>query len=214
MTLTTPTAATTLCGEPSLKTFLDKPVSALSFRGQGDFCLSFFAVAYEHGWIEFPEAATVLEIGCAEGDWMTPMKAIRPDLDLLGIDVRECQRPGAVLKGDVLTWSFLDRSFDAIVSISAIEHIGLGGYGDPEDPDGDIKTLQKAHAWLKPGGWMYLDVPYQEHGPMVVESNWRRYSDDAIDDRLAQGLFTIEKRAKCIVEHPDSPYMALLLRKV
>lgn len=200
-----------------MKTFLDKEMSALAFRGQGDFCLSFFAVAYEAGWFTFPPKAKILEIGCAEGDWQTPMLTVRPDVQITGIDWRAVDRPGVVLRGDVMTHE-LPEGFDAIVSISAIEHIGLGGYEDtPLDDEGDIKTMQRAHTCLAPGGWMYLDVPYQAHGPMVTLGGscpYRRYNDDAIRERLCQGLFTIEKRAQCIVEHPDSPYMALLLRKV
>ena len=186
----------------------------MAFQPGGDLCLSFFAVAYEKGWIEFPPHATVLEIGCAEADWMTPMSQLRPDLGIVGIDWRQCERVGTVARGDVLTWES-PCLYDAVVSISAIEHIGLGGYDDaPLDDDGDVKTMQRVHRWLKPGGWCYLDVPFQEHGPMVVESNWRRYGWADIVTRLCQGLFAIEKSSKCVASHPDSPYMALLLRKV
>ena len=67
-----------------------------------DSCLSIWADCYESGLISFPPNARVLEIGCAEADWMTPMLALRPDLDIVGIDWRGCKRPGQVIKGDVL----------------------------------------------------------------------------------------------------------------
>jgi hypothetical protein len=48
---------------------------------------------------------------------------------------------------------------DAILSISTIEHDGLGRYGDPLDPDGDLRAMREVRGCLKPGGLMYLSVP-------------------------------------------------------
>jgi hypothetical protein len=73
--------------------------------------------------------------------------------------------------------------------------------------------MANAYRWTKPGGWAYLDVPYADHGPMTVQHGYRRYDDHAIEQRLLQG-FHAGKAAKAVCEHPDSPYMALLLRKV
>ncbi|KAI1709432.1 hypothetical protein DdX_11219 [Ditylenchus destructor] len=49
--------------------------------------------------------------------------------------------------------------FDFIVSFSSIEHSGLGRYGDPIDPFGDIKEMQKIRCMLKPGGLFFLGLP-------------------------------------------------------
>lgn len=189
------------------------PLDSLTFKAQGDLCLSFWAVAYEKGWINFPQGAKVLEIGCAEADWQTPMLAIRPDLDITGIDWRECVRPGKTVKGDVMRWDTFPRgTFDAIVSISAIEHVGLGAYSDdPLNEYGDVAAMWNAAYWLKRGGWMYLDVPYQDKG-FTVYPSYRRYDMRAIENRLNTG--SIKHQAKCETEHPDGPYMALLLEKV
>lgn len=51
------------------------------------------------------------------------------------------------------------RKFDVAVSISAIEHDGLGRYGDPIDPTGDLKAMQQIRGLLKPDGWLILAVP-------------------------------------------------------
>ena len=50
-------------------------------------------------------------------------------------------------------------SFDAALSISSFEHDGLGRYGDPIDPDGDLKAMRKMKDIIKPGGLLYLTVP-------------------------------------------------------
>jgi len=49
--------------------------------------------------------------------------------------------------------------FDAVVSFSSIEHSGLGRYGDPLDPDGDIKTMNVIHKNLHPGGILIWGAP-------------------------------------------------------
>jgi cyclopropane fatty-acyl-phospholipid synthase-like methyltransferase len=187
-----------------------------SYDSGRDLCLSFWAEALDKAWIYFPQNARVLEIGCAEADWQTPMLAMRPDLQIVGVDWREVQRPGVqTIKGNIMDGSLFEpETFDAVVSISAIEHVGLGAYNkDPLDARGDMKAMQNAYRWTKPGGWMYLDVPFAEHGPMLTYQNYRRYNDQSIADRLLQG-FKPGKAAKCVCGHPDSPYMALLLRKV
>ncbi|MBM3201747.1 MAG: DUF268 domain-containing protein [Chlamydiae bacterium] len=51
------------------------------------------------------------------------------------------------------------RRFDLLLSISSIEHDGLGRYGDPINPQGDLEFMNKAKNFLKPGGKMILAVP-------------------------------------------------------
>lgn len=41
---------------------------------------------------------------------------------------------------------------DFAFSYSSFEHDGLGRYGDPIDPWGDLKAMQRASCWVKPGG--------------------------------------------------------------
>ena len=50
--------------------------------------------------------------------------------------------------------------FDAIWSISSFEHDGLGRYGDPIDPDGDLRAMKSTLDLLDPArGLLYLSVP-------------------------------------------------------
>lgn len=49
--------------------------------------------------------------------------------------------------------------FDAAISISSFEHDGLGRYGDPLKPDGDLAALKKMKCILKEDGILYLSVP-------------------------------------------------------
>ncbi len=51
------------------------------------------------------------------------------------------------------------RKFDAILSISSIEHDGLARYGDPINPTGDLETMEKAKKMLNKDGLLFLAVP-------------------------------------------------------
>jgi len=52
------------------------------------------------------------------------------------------------------------RKFDVIISISSLEHDGLGRYGDPINPKGDLEFMLNAkEKLLKKGGTMFLAVP-------------------------------------------------------
>lgn len=56
-------------------------------------------------------------------------------------------------------WSAAPVYFDDVISISSIEHDGLGRYGDPLDPDGDIKAMAGLRRMVRPGGRLFLAVP-------------------------------------------------------
>lgn len=49
--------------------------------------------------------------------------------------------------------------FDACLSISSYEHDGLGRYGDPLNPNGDLEAMSELKKYLKEDGLLYLSVP-------------------------------------------------------
>jgi hypothetical protein len=51
------------------------------------------------------------------------------------------------------------RLFDAVLSVSSFEHDGLGRYGDPINPNGDLIAMEKTKKMLKPGGLLFLAIP-------------------------------------------------------
>ncbi|GJP44065.1 hypothetical protein CLOM_g3473 [Closterium sp. NIES-68] len=53
----------------------------------------------------------------------------------------------------------INDTWDVAVSFSSLEHDGLGRYGDPMNPNGDLDRMQKIKGLLKPGGLLFLGVP-------------------------------------------------------
>ncbi len=95
--------------------------------------------------------------------------------------------------------SLVEYPYDFIVSISAIEHFGLGFYGEEIDEHADQEAMKCAYAWLKPGGRFYLTVPT---GTWSVTNHWRRYDSDHLG-QLLQGLFRI--RSMHVLHSHDLP---------
>jgi len=156
----------------------------------GDSCADFFTACFREADIDLPPTAHVLEVGCGEFDWLTPAAASWPEMTFDGIDWR-CKKPhphphvtrkqGNVLDAD----SYPPNTFDWVVSISAIEHIGLGHYAhDPLDSEGDTHALANIWRWLKPGGWLLFDVPYDPSGSRKQGTEYRVYDQAAMGQRL------------------------------
>ena len=58
-------------------------------------------------------------------------------------------------------WDFIKTSniYDCIITYSSIEHSGLGRYGDPLDPEGDISTMNYIHKNLIDNGILIWGAP-------------------------------------------------------
>lgn len=129
------------------------------------------------------ERAFVYEIGSADTDWIERVRVARPLWYVGGMDWRPWPGRKGVDCGDVRTAPL--PYAHAFVSLSAIEHIGLGYYDhDPVDPYGDIKTVQRMRDYLHPGGVIYLDVPYAPEGYWQFGQKCRIYDDQALVERF------------------------------
>lgn len=62
-------------------------------------------------------------------------------------------------KADLLQLPFGDNSVQSISCMHTIEHVGLGRYGDPLDPDGDLKAIRELKRVVAPGGDLLFVTP-------------------------------------------------------
>jgi hypothetical protein len=91
------------------------------------------------------------------------------------VDVRPLSHaiPGLkfILDDATVLDSLEDRSIESLSSLHALEHFGLGRYGDPIDAEGHIRGLRCLQRVLAPGGRLYLSFPV---GAERVEYNGQR----------------------------------------
>lgn len=197
---------------------------------QSDPALMLFTAAVERFGIDFRPGSRVLELGCAETDFLERLHKADPSLDLVGVDVRRDRDANGwtqVVGSGMDASLFPPASFDAVVLLGALEHFGLGFYGDPVDDAGDMATMFNVTTWLRPGGWAYFDVPCQPTYGITENRHFRYYSPASIKDRffgnsslmeVARGYSLPEPSAGTWIDEPTQarvPYhfVAVLARK-
>lgn len=75
---------------------------------------------------------------------------------------------------NLLALPFETQSISSLSCMHTIEHIGLGRYGDPLDPDGDLKAISELKRVLAPGGILLMVVPVGK--PRLIFNAHRIYS--------------------------------------
>lgn len=99
------------------------------------------------------------------------------------VDVRD-RKPvlnnETVVTCDAKTLPLPSDSFDAVVSLCALEHFGLCRYGDEFDPEGDKKAFKEMVRVLKPGGHLIFTTTVTRSEPSIVFNAHRIYDMDMI----------------------------------
>jgi SAM-dependent methyltransferase len=83
--------------------------------------------------------------------------------------------------GDLLALPYPDNSIASLSCMHVIEHVGLGRYSDPLDPDGDLKSLRELERVVAPRGQLLLVVPLAAR-PRIEFNAHRIYSYRMIID--------------------------------
>ena len=79
------------------------------------------------------------------------------------------------------------EKYDAIITYSSIEHSGLGRYGDPLNPAGDIETMRHISDRLEAGGHLFIGFPVGRDA--IVWNAHRLYGPRLYERLLAAGNF-------------------------
>jgi SAM-dependent methyltransferase len=103
-----------------------------------------------------PRQGELLDAGCGRGGMLIylfrrgyPMRGC--DLSQRNLDLIKAYEPDVPLdREDILDFSYADARFDAMFSYGVMEHF----------EDGPARALAEAHRILKPGGLIFVSVPY------------------------------------------------------
>ncbi len=129
-------------------------------------------------------ATSVLDIGSYR-DFVLGLSA---SCEVTSLDVRSAPRISdheTVVVGDAKALSFPENYFDAIVSLSSIEHFGLGRYGDEFDLAGDAKALDEMKRCLKPGGSLIFTTTLTSGPACLVYNSHRIYTHSMLQTLCA-----------------------------
>jgi len=106
-------------------------------------------------------------------------------------------------QADLTALPFPDGSIASLSCMHVVEHIGLGRYGDPLNPDGDLKAMGELQRVLAPGGTLLFVVPVGK--PRICYNAHRIYSHAQIVDAFP------ELRLREFALIPDDPAEGNLL---
>jgi SAM-dependent methyltransferase len=79
---------------------------------------------------------------------------------------------------DLLALPFASGSVWSLSCMHVVEHVGLGRYGDPLDPEGDLKAIAELKRVLMPGATLLFVVPIGQ--PRIMFNAHRIYSYDQV----------------------------------
>ena len=88
------------------------------------------------------------------------------------LDNLECKQ------ADLTKLHFEDNSIQSLSCMHAVEHVGLGRYGDEIDPDGDLKSINELKRVVTKGGDLLFVVPVGK--PSIQYNAHRIYSYEMI----------------------------------
>lgn len=121
-------------------------------------------------WVlaRYRDEPRVLDVGYAyaEPAYLTALSALGAR-ELVGVDLASVEVPG--LRGavaDVRALPFAARSFDLVLAVSTLEHVGADtsryGHADERDPEGVARALVELRRVLAGGGRLLATLPLGE----------------------------------------------------
>lgn len=131
--------------------------------------------------LDVSKGSSVIEFGCAES--LLALQLANSGYRVTAIDLRPYpfDHPNLrTIQGDIHSAGIPAESFDAVVSVSTLEHVGLGSYGGDIAEDGDLEVIELLRRSLRPGGRLLLTVPY---GMGSLQGS-RVYDDDRLEKLL------------------------------
>ena len=129
----------------------------------------------------------ILDLGCCGS--ALPLQLAHMGFKVVAVDQSEylARHPNlGFVQADICQLSFPSNLFDVVVSVSTIEHVGMGFYKDPVRSQGDVAAVQEIWRVLKPRGRLLLTVPFGK-----PREGWQRVYDSAALAKLLSN-FQIE----------------------
>ena len=134
-------------------------------------------------------ARKVLDVGCAESSYLE----LLGHLEWYGVDSRDplvrVPENFHFIKGDITQDILPHNSFDLVICISTLEHIGLEAYGMKTVRNGDRLALDVMLGSLRDNGRLLITVPFGRR----ATHHWLRVYDKGEWRRLTKGVKITEE---------------------
>jgi 2-polyprenyl-3-methyl-5-hydroxy-6-metoxy-1,4-benzoquinol methylase len=126
--------------------------------------------------------ASILDVGAAESTLAFSLASLGYRVTALDVRPYPLAHPSLqTVVASIHDWDH-NESFDAVVCLSTIEHIGLSAYDDPAAGEGgDLLAMRRMRELTKPGGLLVLTAPV---GRASVNEFQRTYDEAGLEALL------------------------------
>ena len=130
-----------------------------------------------------PAGSAVLDFGATESTVALSLASLGLRVTALDLRPYPFEHPGLrSVVGKIEEWEGPGEPLDAVLSLSTLEHVGLGAYGETAtEGDLDRHVLGRIAGWLRPGGELVMTAPY---GAWEVGETQRVYDGPHLDALL------------------------------
>lgn len=138
----------------------------------------------------------VLDVGCAESLLSYQLASLNYSVTAIDIRSIALSHPNLTfVKTNICNPSLPRSSFDCVIALSTLEHIGLGWYGDESGENFDVEAVKQIHSLLKPEGSFILTVPYGKKALTPVHRIYDKASLEKLIEnfQVTQILYGIRK---------------------
>ena len=125
------------------------------FKPRSDLIADFLKSSHQ-----LPRSGSLLDIGCGNGPFLRSMSQSFPEWTLVGADINDTYRDQILSISPLAAFKRTDEvarsgeRYDLVALIHCIEHI-----------PGPVQYLTEAKRYIKPGGWLLIQVPDAELNP-------------------------------------------------
>jgi SAM-dependent methyltransferase len=136
---------------------------------------------------DLPKYGRLMDVGCGTGAFLSSFGSVFPDWEMEGLEwddkyrstVESVPRVNNLFTGDIAK---VPGNFDAISMIHVLEHI--------ESP---LSLLQKVKEKLKPGGLLFIQLPYYVENPfeLFVADHATHFDSNTVRSLLDQAGFHV-----------------------
>lgn len=132
---------------------------------------------------------SILDVGAAESLLSYELATLNYSVTAIDIRPIAVSHPNLkFVKSDICKPVLPPNSFDCVIALSTLEHIGLGWYGDEVAENYDVEAVKEINGLLKSEGYFILTVPY---GKKALTPVHRIYDQKSLQ-RLIDGFDVIK----------------------
>lgn len=109
---------------------------------------------------DVPRSARVLDVGCRESTVALSLATL--GYEVTGVDLRPypLSHPNLTVHVGEIAGISGDEIYDVVISLSTVEHIGVGSYDGAVDSDGDLRAMERIRQLCRIGGRLVFSAPY------------------------------------------------------